>query len=134
MDVKFAWNGLKINGEFHKCSYSEGPYTKASGLPEGTITMYAAGYESIPRIPGLSIENETDIMTDYFETDTVRILPNSPFYADARKALVAHLIHIENINIKQLQKRMEQSLWHEEFYRDELERAEKRLSSLQSRA
>ena len=133
--VKFFWNGVKINGEFHKCYYSKGPYTAASGLPEDTITMYAANYGRIPHVPGLSVENDTDIMTDYFEKDRVRIMPGSPFYGDAEKALKAHEIHVEKLHVKHLQKTLERvkGTRHEAFYLGELQTAEIRLRVLEAR-
>lgn len=132
--VKFFWNGLKVNGEFHKCYYSSGPYTAASGLPEGTITMYAANYKRIPRIPELNIENETDIMIDYFESDRIRILPNSPLYNEAKKALRAHEIHSEKLRIKHIEKKLVriEGTRHEAFYLEELRSAQARLSKLEA--
>ena len=132
--VKFFWNGLKVNGEFHKCYYSSGPYTAASGLPEGTITMYAANYKRIPRIPELNIENETDIMIDYFESDRIRILPSSPLYNEAKKALRAHEIHSEKRRIKNIEKNLVRikGTRHEAFYQEELRSAQARLRNLEA--
>ena len=36
-NIKFVWNGIKINGEFFKCSYGTGPYTAAS-VPKAPLT------------------------------------------------------------------------------------------------
>lgn len=132
--VKFVWNGIKINGEFHKCNYSKGPYTATSGLPEGTITMYASGYASIPSIPGLTIENDTDIMTDYFETDTVRIFPDSPYYAEAEKAMKAHELHCAKRAVKHFEKLYEakKGTRQEEFYFSELQDRKERLIELEA--
>lgn len=132
--VKFFWNGLKVNGEFHKCYYSGGPYTAASGLPEGTITMYAANCKRIPRIPELNIENDTDIMIDYFESDRIRILPGSPLYNEAKKALRAHEIRSEKLRIKHIEKRLVRirGTRHEAFYLEELRSAQARLRNLEA--
>ena len=37
-------------------------------------------------VKALSVENNSDIMTDYFESDTVRLLPGHPLYAMAKAA------------------------------------------------
>lgn len=95
MTVKFMWNGIKVDGELYRAYYSMGKYTEASGLPEGTITVYAKDYTSIPRIEGLQVENDTDIMTDYFETDRIRITPDNKFYNDALEAVKKQTAHDE---------------------------------------
>ena len=131
-NIKFVWNGIKINGEFFKCSYGTGPYTAASGLPDDAITMFAAKCKRIPRIPGLTIENNTDIMTDYFETDRIRILPGSPFYEEAKKAMVAHEIHYTKKHIKHLEKAVTifSGTAFEEEYRNDLARYSEKLAAL----
>lgn len=86
MEVKFMWNGIKVNGTLHRAHYYCGAYTANSGLPEGTITVYAKDYASFPAIDGLTIINDSDSMTDYFENDRIRILPDNKYYAEAKKA------------------------------------------------
>ena len=86
MKVKFMWNGIKVDGTLYRAHYSIGPYTSNSGLPDGTITVYAKDYRSFPQIEGLQIENDSDIMTDYFETDRLRIYPGNKYYNDAKAA------------------------------------------------
>ncbi len=95
MTVKFMWNGIKVDGELYRAHYSIGNYTESSGIPKETITVYAKDYKSFPRIEGLQIENESDIMTDYFETDRIRIAPDNKFYNDALEALKKHQAHNE---------------------------------------
>lgn len=87
MTVKFMWNGIKVDGKLYRAHYSIGNYTEASGIPKETITVYAKDYTSIPRVDGLQVENDTDIMTDYFETDRIRIAPDNKFYNDALEAV-----------------------------------------------
>jgi hypothetical protein len=86
MKVKFMWNGIKVDDTLYRAHYSCGPYTTNSGLPEGTITVYAKDYKSLPQIEGLQIENDSDSMTDYFETDRLRIKPDSKYYNEAKAA------------------------------------------------
>lgn len=84
MAVKFMWNGIKVDGKLHKCWYSNSSLT---GFPEGTITIYGKHYQDLPAIEGLTIENDSDSMTDYFENDRVRITPNHPLYNEVKSAL-----------------------------------------------
>ena len=90
MTVKFFYNGMKVDGVLYRAYYSTGPYNEASKLPVGTITLYAKDYSAdFPEIEGSTIENDSDIQTDYFETDRMRILPDSPFHAAAKAAFEA---------------------------------------------
>ena len=84
MNVKFMWNGIKVDGELYKCWYSN---SKIVGSPEGTITIYGKNYKDLPRINGLAVENESDLMTDYFENDRIRVTPDNPFYKEVKVAL-----------------------------------------------
>jgi hypothetical protein len=76
--VRFMYNGLKTeDGVLHKAWYSIGRLTNA---PEGTITIYARTYRALPKVEGLVVENNTEIQSDYFETDTIRVTPDNPHY------------------------------------------------------
>ncbi|MDR3361853.1 MAG: hypothetical protein LBO64_03295 [Desulfovibrio sp.] len=83
--VKFFWNGIKVDGKLYRAVYDM--MRGSQKFPDGTITVYRRGYDETPRIPGLTVENDTDVMTDYFSADTIRILPDSPFYPAASRAL-----------------------------------------------
>ena len=85
MNIKFMYNGIKVDGKLYKVSYHGGPYHT---LPEGTITITAKSLvEGLPYIPGFAIQNETDSQTDYFEKDRVRVMLSSPHYAAVKAAL-----------------------------------------------
>lgn len=83
MQVKFVWNGIKVDGKLYKASYSLGGYRN---YPEGTITIYARGYEILPRIDGLNVGNDADFMTDYFEKDRIRVTPDNRWYSQVLEA------------------------------------------------
>lgn len=131
-NVKFLWNGVKIDGTLYKGSYSAGPYTPGS-LPEGTVTIYMGG-SNTPRIDGFVVENDSDIMTDYFDNDTVRILPNSKYHEAALVAVRDSEIHYTKLAIKQIEKRLARyagtGTHMEAFYRQELSTKRSRLSEL----
>jgi hypothetical protein len=96
MTVKFFFNGVKVDGVLYRGLYSMGPYNECSKLPEGTITMYARDYATeFPKIEGVTVENNSDTMTDYFEKDTMRIQPDSPYYADAKAAFEKEQVRFE---------------------------------------
>ena len=86
-DLRFLKDAIKDlkTGKRHKVQYSQGGYTKQSGLPEKTISIYAKGYGALPK--GLNPINNTDTQIDYFETDTIRIKPSNKHYKDVLSAL-----------------------------------------------
>lgn len=84
--VKWMYNGVKVNGKLYLGHYSKGNYTPESGIENETITFYRRGYGSTPAIEGLAIKNDSDSQTDYFETDCIRISPKSAHYGDVYSA------------------------------------------------
>jgi hypothetical protein len=88
-DVRFMYNGIKDKeGKLHGVWYSGGSYTKESGLPEGTIAIYARGYASLPKAvhEQFKVRNESDSMTDYFDKDTIHVTPDHPRYGEVSAA------------------------------------------------
>jgi hypothetical protein len=84
--IRFLKHAIKVRDKRIRVRYSKGSYTKESGLPEGTITIYAKDYGS--QLPSeLKPINETDLQTDYFETDRARIVPKSKYYKQVNKIL-----------------------------------------------
>lgn len=90
------------------------------------------GYKSTPHIVGIEILNDSDVMTDYFEEDTVLIHRDSPYYEEARKACKAANIHDAKRAVKWAEKNLAKKIGtgYEEFYRRELEDRQKRLANL----
>ena len=71
-DIKFYYNGIKVNGgKLIKCSYFK---------HDDGINIIADGYGY--QIPHdiFTVENGTDIMTDYFENDSCTIAKDHPLY------------------------------------------------------
>ena len=77
MDIKLLKKGIKINGEYFACHYSS-----AKNNRNGNATIYIKSYEPLPKeaYSVLQVENNSDIMTDYFEKDRIRISPISPYF------------------------------------------------------
>jgi len=99
-NLKFYWNGIKENGgKLQKAYICGGKYT---GFPEGTITIYAREYtrfsQGIRAI--FEVENDSDIMTDYFEDDKIRVTPGHPLYAEVKAALDKREQHYAALHAK----------------------------------
>lgn len=48
------------------------------------VTIYAKDYnDRMTPVFGEAVQNGTDMMTDYFEKDKVRIFPSNPLWAEA---------------------------------------------------
>ena len=84
MTVKFFFYGVKVDGILYRARYGMGPYSSFSKLPTGTITMYAKDYATeFPEIEGTAVENNSGSAE---EKETLRIFPDSPYYANAKRA------------------------------------------------
>lgn len=83
MQVKFVWNGIKVDGKLYRAWYW--PCTSRN-MPEGTITIHAKDYTPFPEIPGLRTINNTDTMTDYFEKDKIYVTPLNRWYPQVLEA------------------------------------------------
>lgn len=78
---------LKDNGgKLQLVSYSDSPLLNH---PEGTITIYAREYKRLSDgiWAAFTVENNSDIMTDYFEEDRIRVEPTHPLYRDVLAAV-----------------------------------------------
>lgn len=91
--LKFYWNGIKENsGKLQLASYSDDSYRRER---DGVITIYAKHYRRFS--DGISkaftVENGTEIQSDYFENDRIRVAPTHPLYAEVLKACEAKKVH-----------------------------------------
>lgn len=78
---KFLFNGIRFNGKVATAWYSENT--------DGSIDISARHYAALPRIDGLVVTNGTDIMTDYFERDRIRVGKDNPHYPAVLEAMQA---------------------------------------------
>lgn len=75
--VKIGKHGVRFAGKYSPAWYS------GSALIDGKkcVTIYAKDISKhLPRELG-NVENGTDFMTDYFESDRVRFIDGTPEYA-----------------------------------------------------
>ena len=78
--IKFYWNGIKVNGgKLIPCYYS---VNSDKDTPRVHISAKNYGAE-LPR-EYFTVTNDSDIMTDYFDTDSTVLTPEHPLYKYAR--------------------------------------------------
>mgnify|MGYP002706006236 CR=1 FL=1 len=101
--IRFYHNGLRLNGSraLVKCSYS---LDNSSRISAPCVTISAERGASLPR-DLFPVENETDLMTDYFDADHATITADHPLYPFARAAAVKWEIYLENISLRYAEKR-----------------------------
>jgi len=86
--IKFFYNGIKVDGgRLQKACYS---FREAWGKVPTQMTIYAKEYRSFSKelYETFKIQNDTNIMTDYFEQDRIRIQPSHERFAEVTEAYV----------------------------------------------
>ena len=102
--IKFVYNGIKDEeGKLHKAHFSKGCHKDG----EDIITIYARDYDDLPRVQGLEVENDSDIMTDYFEKDRIEVRPENNFYEQVFEAWKQQEIHRAKMAIKRSEKEIQ---------------------------
>lgn len=136
--IKFFYNGIKINGEnkLIRCFYSLDNSTRESGP---CVTIYAKGYGG--QLPGdlFAVENDTDLMTDYFDTDSATLTPAHPLYPYARAAALKAAMRGEPDYIAKLEQDYQQTQqqpnryhWRKpEDIRAEIDRRREKLAAME---
>lgn len=77
--IRFFWNGIKVNGgKLIRCYY----FTDSKS---DSVTISARDYDHLPR-DLFTVKNETDLYTDYFDSDSATLTPAHPLYKYARAA------------------------------------------------
>lgn len=93
----FYWNGIKdAKGQkLQPCWYS-------GGQPGEAITIYATKYRDFSAAVRacFKVENNSDLMTDYFEQDRILVIPEHPLYAKVMEALEAQEAHRDKVRAK----------------------------------
>ena len=106
-ELKFMYNGIKLEGKSYRAYYSIGQLTNR---PENTITIYAMEYSHLPRIAELTVENNTDSMTDYFQKDRIRIEPTDKLYTEVYAAYIKQQAHRDKTMDKRMEKHQEKNV------------------------
>lgn len=85
--ITLSKNYLTVDGKRAGIFISGGPWV--DGVPAELIKIYSKKRcFPLEFCTVLTIENATDIMTDYFTNDVIRLLPGHPLYAQAKALLV----------------------------------------------
>lgn len=80
-EIKFMYNGIKINGKLIKGHWSKGSYTN-----DALYCFYADSYYSRELREVFFVKNESDIMTDYFETDKIQFFAGDKYLKEVENA------------------------------------------------
>ena len=95
--IRFFYNGIKVNGgKLIRCFY----FTDSKS---GSVTISARDYDHLPR-DLFTVKNETDLYTDYFDSDSATLTPAHPLYKYARAAALKAAMRGEPEYIAKLEK------------------------------
>lgn len=96
--IRFFWNGIKVNGgKLIRCFY----FTDSE-----SVTISARDYADLPR-DMFKVKNETDLYTDYFDSDRATVTPEHPLYKYARAAALKSAMRGEPEYIAKLKNTVE---------------------------
>lgn len=93
--LKFYWNGIKEDGgELQRAFYS---YGNLVNYPHDTITIYGRDYKSFSKgvYAAFTVQNDSDMQTDYFEQDRIRVVSGHPLYEQVLAAYEAFKAHAD---------------------------------------
>lgn len=113
--IKFMYNGIKIDDKLVKGFWNKGGYTNGA-----KYCFYADSYCSKLLREHFTVKNDTDIMTDYFDTDKVYFYEDN---AEVEKAYQQQEIKTAKRALKRLEKQRElRPDYFERYYKGEYER------------
>jgi len=83
--IKFYYNGIRVNGKLNKALITEG--VDIHGV--NRICVYADDYEGFDKEirDEFVVKNESDSMTDYFETDKFSVYEGHKHWEALRKVI-----------------------------------------------
>lgn len=90
--LRFLWNGIKDSGgKLQRCSYSLAAMMQH---PVGTVTVYARDRRFSEEVrAAFTVENDTDLMADYFDKDRFLVTPDHPLYTQVQAAVAKREAH-----------------------------------------
>jgi hypothetical protein len=125
-EIRLTVNGIYKGEHYAPCYYRYDEKT-------GEVTIYAKNYgrSEIPREMG-PVRNETDTMTDYFDTDSLDLHPGDAWYDKVKAVAVKSTIKDLKHRIARLEKGLEKpaTATHRQIGLDELCECERRLAKL----
>lgn len=94
-NIEFKWNGIKVNGgKLIPCWI----HVEDNGVVHISARDYGRG--NLPE--ELNPTNDTDTMTDYFDTDRASLRLGSPYYTEAVAAAKAATEHFRKVQEKRI--------------------------------
>lgn len=122
-EVKFMYNGIKINGKMVKGFWSKGSYTNGA-----LYCFYADSCFSRELREVFSVKNESDIMTDYFETDKIYFFTGDKYLKEVENVFKQQEIKNLKSKIKRLEKeKTKRPLYFEDYLKQEYEECKRKL-------
>lgn len=126
-EIRFYYNGIKVNGgKLVRCFYFTDRET-------GTIIISARDYDHLPR-DLFPVHNDTDLYTDYFDSDNATIGPAHPLHKYAAFAAYKSTLHDLEHSKKFYEKRAEQRAANPrsaEMYRNMAQEAAAKIAALE---
>mgnify|MGYP000089798772 FL=1 len=128
--IKFFYNGLRLNGSrsLVRVGYS-------LDLDAQTVTIYARSGETLPR-ELFTVENDTDLYTDYFDDDRAELTQAHPLYKFAAYAAARADLRRQNARADYLRDRIAApNTWdamHPDALTVELEAVDARRAALEA--
>lgn len=118
--IKFLFNGIKLDGKLVKGFYSKGNYNNGA-----VGCFYAHGWfkgqaELLRKY--FNVNNDSDIMTDYFEEDKIYFFPGDKYLDELDKAMEQSQIRQDKRAIKRYEQMRDKNPIRFEYCRDEYER------------
>ena len=99
--IKFYWNGIKVNGGKLIRTW----YNIDNINDPKSVSISARDYESLPA-DVFSVHNDSDIYTDYFDSDSTTIDAGHPLYIPALVAALKSNLRMAESRIKYAEKQI----------------------------
>ena len=126
--IRFMYNGIKIGTKLERADFSLiEAWIMSNGREVPTqLVIYGKEYQGFSAAvrEAFDVQNNSDYMTDYFENDKIRVLPNHPRFADVAEAAMKSL----RKDITRCEKTGKTEAVN--HYRSELEKIENLVASL----
>ena len=122
-EIKFMYNGIKVNGKLVKGFWGKGGYTNGA-----EFCFYADSYYSPELRELFSVRNDSDIMTDYHETEHVYFFPGDQNIEQVAAAYKKQELRRDERYLKRLeQTKAKDPIYFESYYKDEYKRVLDRI-------
>jgi len=106
-NVKFMWNGIKIEGTLIKGTLYGGSFYNGALYCFTSDSQYNAFEKSQLLKKYFKVENDTDAMADYFDNDSVYFFEGDECLNEIQDAINKGRIHYLKNAIKRIEQRLE---------------------------